>query len=52
MEVLFDYSSGPHELRHAGQSGSPAKVLDEMRVMLLKELSSARDSLPEGIRPY
>ena len=51
-EVLIDYSSGPHELRNVAQSGSYAKVLDEMRVMLLKKVSSACDSLPERIRSY
>ncbi len=52
QEVLFDYSSDPHELRNVAQSDSHADMLDEMRVMLLKKVISARDPLPERIRPY
>lgn len=51
-EVLFEYSSDPHELRNVAQSESHADLLDEMRVMLLRKAIAARDPLPERIRPY
>lgn len=51
-EVLFDYSSDPHELRNVAQAESHADMLDAMRVMLLRMVIAARDPLPERIRPY
>lgn len=51
-EVLFDYSSDPHELRNVAQAESHADMLDAMRVMLLRKVIAARNPLPERIRPY
>ena len=45
-EVLFDYSSDPHELRNHKD------VLGQMRVRLLRKEIQSRDPLPERIRPY
>lgn len=51
-EVLFDYSTDPHELRNVAQSGASKPLLDELRVRLLRKAITARDPLPERIRPY
>lgn len=51
-EVLFDYSSDPHELRNVAQESSHADMLSKMRLSLLKTVISTRDPLPERIRPY
>ncbi len=51
-EVLFDYSSDPHELRNVAQEDSHRDLLDRMRVMLLRKVIAVRDPLPERIRPY
>ena len=51
-EVLFDYSSDPHELRNVAEEESHAELLGNMRVRLLRKVMAARDPLPERIRPY
>ena len=51
-EVLFDYSTDPHELRNVAASESHADLLDRMRVLLIRKSINARDPLPERIRPY
>ena len=51
-EVLFDYSSDPHELRNVAADDSHKELLDDMRVLLIRRSISARDPLPERIRPY
>ena len=51
-EVLFDYSTDPHELRNVALAESHSDVLDKMRVLLLRKSITARDPLPERIRPY
>lgn len=51
-EVLFDHSNDPYELRNVAQSNSHSKLLNQMRVLLLRKSISARDPLPERIRPY
>ncbi len=51
-EVLFDYSTDPHELRNVAQSAAHSDLLDEMRVMLIRKAIAARDPLPPRIRPY
>ena len=51
-EVLFDYSSDPHELRNLAQADSHRELLDEMRLKLIRKVITARDPLPERIRPY
>ena len=51
-EVLFDYSTDPYELRNVAHAESHSDLLDEMRVLLLRKSITARDPLPERIRPY
>ena len=51
-EVLFDYSTDPHELRNVAQSPQHASLLNTLRVQLIRKAISARDPLPERIRPY
>ena len=51
-EVLFDYSSDPHELRNVAQSKTHANLLNDMRVLLLRKSIETLDPLPERIRPY
>ena len=51
-EVVFDFSTDPHELRNVAQSEAHSALLDEMRVLLLRKAILARDPLPERIRPY
>ena len=51
-EVLFDYSTDPHELRNVAQSPKHASLRDELRVRLIRKAINARDPLPERIRPY
>lgn len=51
-EVLFDYSTDPHELRNVAQSPAHASLRDELRVQLIRKIIGARDPLPERIRPY
>lgn len=52
QEVLFDYRTDPHELRNVAQEDSHAALLSQMRVLLLRKVISARDPLPQRIRPY
>ncbi len=52
QEVLFDYRTDPYELRNVAQEDSHAALLNQMRVLLLRKVISARDPLPERIRPY
>ena len=51
-EVLFDYSTDPHELRNLAPSAAHASLLNELRVRLIRKAIEARDPLPERIRPY
>ena len=51
-EVLFDYSTDPHELRNVSMSAAHSGMLDEMRIRLMRKVIEARDPLPERIRPY
>ena len=51
-EVLFDYSTDPHELRNLAHSADHASLLNELRVRLIRKVIEARDPLPERIRPY
>lgn len=51
-EVLFDYSSDPHELRNVANDSSHRELLDRMRVLLLRKTITTRDPLPERVRQY
>ena len=51
-EILFDLTKDPHQLRNLSLRPERRKLLDEMRVALLKKTIEAQDPLPARIRPY